>query len=106
MSKHVVAGPHAGALRTMYVVDSTAGPFAAQVVNKRRSAFSAYLFQVIGDKELLYNFIKYPISSAAQPADDIRRFMDWWHNHKYENNDTMETDSHRHRSRSRSRSPP
>ena len=68
MSKHVVAGPHAGALRTMYVVDSTAGPFAAQVVNKRRSAFSAYLFQVIGDNELLYNFIKYPISSAAQPA--------------------------------------
>ena len=79
---------------------------AQQAHNKRRSAFSAYLFQIIGDKDLLYNFIKYPISSAAQPADDIRKFMNWWHEHKYENNDTMETDSHRHGSRSRSRSPP
>ena len=79
---------------------------AQQAHNKRRSAFSAYLFQIIGDKDLLYYFIKYPISSAAQPADDIRKFMNWWHEHKYGNKDTMETDSHSHGSRSRSRSPP
>ena len=42
----------------------------------RRSAFSAYLFQIIGNKHVLLSGIQRPICSAAQPADAIRRFMD------------------------------
>ena len=44
----------------------------------RRSAFSAYLFQIIGNKHVLLSAIKHPICSAAQPAEAIRRFMDTW----------------------------
>ena len=44
----------------------------------RRSAFSAYLFQIIGNKHVLLSAIKHPICSAAQPAQAIRRFMDTW----------------------------
>ena len=42
----------------------------------RRSAFSAYLFQIIGNKHVLLSSIQHPICSAAQPADAVRRFVD------------------------------
>ena len=48
----------------------------------RRSAFSAYLFQIIGNKHVLLSCIQHPICSAAQPADAIRRFMDAWEREK------------------------
>ena len=44
----------------------------------RRTAFSAYLFQIIGNKHVLLSAIQHPICSAAQPADAIRRFMNTW----------------------------
>ena len=42
----------------------------------RRSAFSAYVFQLIGNKALLHKCIKHPICSARQPAETIRQFID------------------------------
>ena len=42
----------------------------------RRSVFSAYLFQIIGNKHVLLSCIQHPICSAAQPADAIRRLID------------------------------
>jgi hypothetical protein len=59
----------------------------------RRSAFSTYLFQVIGNKHLLLDCIQHPIcsaarpaasiGSAAQPAAIIRRFMTAWDKVKF-----------------------
>ena len=42
----------------------------------RRSAFSTYLFQIIGNKHVVLASIRHPICSAAQPADAMQRFMD------------------------------
>ena len=42
----------------------------------QRNAFSAYLFQLIGNKHVLLSSIQHPICSPAQPADAVRRFMD------------------------------
>ena len=44
----------------------------------RRRAFSAYLFQIIGNKKVALDCIQHPIRSAAQPADEIRRIFDAW----------------------------
>ena len=44
----------------------------------RRSVFSAYLFQFIGNKHLLLAAIQHPICSAAQPAEAMQRFMRAW----------------------------
>ena len=48
----------------------------------RRAAFSAYLFQIIGNKHVLLSCIQHPICSAAQPADATRRFIDAWEQEK------------------------
>ena len=44
----------------------------------RRGAYSAYLFQFIGNKHLLLAAIQHPICSAAQPAEAMQRFMRAW----------------------------
>ena len=44
----------------------------------RRSAFSAYLFQIIGNTHVLLWCIQHPICSDAQPADELRRLMTAW----------------------------
>ena len=48
----------------------------------RRSAFSAYLFQIIGNKHVLLWSIQHPICSGAQPAEEIRRSMTAWEREK------------------------
>ncbi len=58
----------------------------------RRRAFSAFLFQVIGNKHVLLACIQHPICSAAQPATSIgsaaqpaaitQRFMTAWEQEK------------------------
>ena len=50
----------------------------------RRRAFSAYQFQIIGNKHVLMAAIQHPICSAAQPATSnaISRFMDKWEEEK------------------------
>ena len=48
----------------------------------RRGAFSAFLFQIIGNKHVLLAAIQHPICSAAQPADAIQRFMHAWEKEK------------------------
>ena len=48
----------------------------------RKSAFSAYLFQFIGNKHLLLAFIQHGVCSAAQPAKVIERLMDAWEKEK------------------------
>ena len=83
--------------------NSTRKGSAQKAHNKQRSAFSAYLFQVIGDKDVVKNFIKHPYCNAAQYAEKIQQFIRVWHDWKYADNDTMQRDSHNHRSRSRSR---
>ena len=70
----------------------------------RRSAFSAYLFQIIGNKNVLLSAIQHPICSAAQPADAIRRFMDTWEPvQDDEDEGTPPPSTHERRDRSRSR---
>ena len=51
----------------------------------RRRAFSAYLFQVIGNKHLLLACIQHPICSAAQPAETFQRIMFAWEQEKESN---------------------
>ena len=41
----------------------------------RRSAFSAFVFQIIGNKHEVMASIQHPISSAAQPAKKFQDFM-------------------------------
>ena len=41
----------------------------------RHSAFSAFLFQIIGNKHIVLASIQHPICRAAQPAGAIQRFM-------------------------------
>ena len=48
----------------------------------RRSAFSAFVFQIIGNKHVALASIQHPICSAAQPADAIQRFMRAWEEEK------------------------
>ena len=58
----------------------------------RRQAFSAFLFQVIGNKHVLLAAIQYPVfciaepeavlSSAEQPATMLQSFMDAWEHEK------------------------
>ena len=48
----------------------------------RRSAFSAFLFQIIGNKHVLLASIQHPICSAAEPANVIQRFMRAWDEEK------------------------
>ena len=48
----------------------------------RRSAFSAFVFQIIGNKHVVLAAIQYPISSAAQPANAFQRFMSAWQKEK------------------------
>ena len=59
---------------------------------KRRQAFSAFLFQVIGNKHVLLTAIQYPVfsvaqpeailGSAEQPATMLHRFMKAWDKEK------------------------
>ena len=44
----------------------------------RRKVFSAFLFQVIGNKHVLLAAIQHPICSAAQPATILQKFMAAW----------------------------
>ena len=44
--------------------------------------FSAFLFQIIGNKHAVPASIQHPICSAAQPADAIQRFMRAWEEEK------------------------
>ena len=48
----------------------------------RHSAFSAFLFQIIGNKPVLLASIQHPICSAAEPANVIERFMRAWDEEK------------------------
>ena len=48
----------------------------------RRSAFSAFVFQIIGNKHVVLAAIQYPISSAAQPEYAVKRFMSAWQKEK------------------------
>ena len=48
----------------------------------QRSAFSAHLFHIIGNKHVLLACIQHPICSAAQPANVIQMFMDAWEQEK------------------------
>ena len=48
----------------------------------RRSAFSAFLFQIIGNKHMVLASIQHPICSAAQPADAMQRFVRAWEEEK------------------------
>ena len=48
----------------------------------RRSAFSAFVFQIIGNKHVVLAAIQYSISSAAQPAYAIQCFMSAWEKEK------------------------
>ena len=48
----------------------------------RRNAFSAFVFQIIGNKHMMLAYIQHPICSAAQPADAIQRFMRAWEEEK------------------------
>ena len=59
------------------------GPGAHQKAHTLRcGAFSAYLFQIIGNKHIVLAAIQHPICSAAQPADAIPRFMRAWEDEK------------------------
>ena len=53
-----------------------------QAHQKRRRSFSAYLFQILGNKHVLLASIKYPLCSAAQPAKIIEEFMTAWEKEK------------------------
>ena len=44
----------------------------------QRQAFSAYLFQVMGNKHVLLDCIQHAICSVAQPAEAMRQFIDRW----------------------------
>ena len=55
---------------------------AQQAHQKRRQSFSAYLFQILGNKHVLLASIKYPLCSAAQPAQIIEDFMSSWNQEK------------------------
>ena len=49
----------------------------------RRSAFSAFLFQVFGNRHILFACIQHPICSAVQPVVSwIASFMQAWENEK------------------------
>ena len=48
----------------------------------RRSAFSAFVFQIIGNKHVVLASIQHPICSAAQPADVMQRFIRAWEEEK------------------------
>ena len=48
----------------------------------QRSVFSAFVFQIIGNKHVVLAAIQYSISSAAQPAYAIQRFMSAWEKEK------------------------
>ena len=68
----------------------------------RRSAFSAYVFQLIGNKDVLLKCIQHPICSAAQPAEAIRQFIDAWaHNKKRERESSSESSQASSRSKRR-----
>ena len=45
---------------------------------RKKSLFSTYQFQLIGNKDLVQLFIKLPICSAEQPAAVLRSFMANW----------------------------
>ena len=49
---------------------------------KYRSALSAYLFEIIGNKHLVLACIPYPICSDAHPVETMQRFMDAWEKEK------------------------
>ena len=44
--------------------------------------FSAFVFQIIGNKHMVLASIQHPICSAAQPAVAIQRFMRAWEEEK------------------------
>ena len=48
----------------------------------QRSVFSAFVFQIIGNKHVVLASIQHPICSAAQPADAMQRFMRAWEEEK------------------------
>ena len=48
----------------------------------RRRAFSAFLFQIIGNKHLVLASIQHPIFSAAQPAEAMQSFFRAWEKEK------------------------
>ena len=64
---------------------STDGGARQRAHQMRRHAFSAFLFQVIGNKHVLLAAIQHPVFSAAQPdcsfqwpAAMLQSFMDAW----------------------------
>ena len=48
----------------------------------RRTAFAAYLFQILGNKHIVLVSIQHPLYSAAQPAAIIDGFMTAWEQEK------------------------
>ena len=54
----------------------------------RRSAFSVYQFQIIGNKHMLHAMIRTGLGSADQPAMQLAQFIRSWHEYK-------ESDEHR-----------
>ena len=48
----------------------------------KKSKFSTYLFELIGNKDLVDLFIRVPIASAEQPAAALRSFMAKWEEHR------------------------
>ena len=44
--------------------------------------FSAFVFQIIGNKHVVLASIQHPICSSAPPADAIQRFMRAWEEEK------------------------
>ena len=49
---------------------------------KRKSAFAAYLFQILGNRHIVLASIRYPICSVAQPAAIVDEFMKAWEKQK------------------------
>jgi hypothetical protein len=48
----------------------------------RRSAFSAYQFQIIGNKHMLHAMIRTPLSSVAQSTVQLQDFINNWQEYK------------------------
>ena len=44
----------------------------------KRSRFSAMLFEIFGNKTFVDLCIRFPLSSAAQPAESILKFVEGW----------------------------
>ena len=63
--------------------------------NMRRSAFSSYMFQIIGNKDVVRGFIQNPVCCPGQPAQTIQRFTEQWHMYENQHKDKMKKTWHR-----------